>query len=259
MVNNTIIYIHVRYKLWDGFGSNLIRKMLFCFFWWIYYSYYAGNPVSRVDPNGRDFWDVLKGIGVSISDNATLGGVNRRGTIAYKDASDYNLGQDIGDALRVIIGGGEAFTGMGGTIFGTGISATGVGAVVGAPVMAEGALMTAHGTLMMFSAGKNLNSQKGRVDEGSGKDKRNVSSGNKNSPHANQKAKISAGQKYERAKERFNQLKNMPNKTPEQKKERDAAKREMDHWKKSRISPVRITVETQKGIKYGKIYVYSGI
>lgn len=24
----------------------------------------------------------------------------------------------------------------------------------------------------------------------------------------------------------------MPNKTPEQKKERDAAKREMDHWKK---------------------------
>ena len=90
---------------------------------------------------------------------------------------------------------------MGGTIFGTGISATGFGAVVGAPVMAEGALMTAHGTLMMFSAGKNLNSQKGRVDEGSGKDKRNVSSGNKNSPHANQKAKISAGQKYERAKE----------------------------------------------------------
>lgn len=167
MVNNTIIYIHVRYKLWDGFGSNLIRKMLFCFFWWIYYSYYAGNPVSRVDPNGRDFWDVLKGIGVSISDNATLGGVNRRGTIAYKDASDYNLGQNIGDALSVIIGGGEAFTGMGGTIFGTGISATGVGAVVGAPVMAEGALMTAHGTLMMFSAGKNLNSQKGRVDESS--------------------------------------------------------------------------------------------
>lgn len=51
----------------------------------------------------------------------------------------------------------------------------------------------------------------------------------------------------------------MPNKTPEQKKERDAAKREMDHWKKSRISPVGITVETQKGIKYGKIYVYSGI
>lgn len=233
MVNNTIIYIHVRYKLWDGFGSNLIRKMLFCFFWWIYYSYYAGNPVSRVDPNGRDFWDVLKGIGVSISDNATLGGVNRRGTIAYKDASDYNLGQNIGDALSVIIGGGEAFTWMGGTIFGTGISATGFGAVVGAPVMAEGALMTAHGTLMMFSAGKNLNSQKGRVDEGSGKDKRNVSSGNKNSPHANQKAKISAGQKYEWAKEQFNQLKNMPNKTPEQKKERDAAKREMDYWKKA--------------------------
>ena len=134
-----------------------------------------------VDPDGIDFWDVLKGIGVSISDNATLGGVNRRGTIAYKDASDYNLGQNIGDALSVIIGG--------------------FGAVVGAPVMAEGALMTAHGTLMMFSAGKNLNSQKSRVDEGSGKDKRNVSSGNKNSPHANQKAKISAGQKYERAKE----------------------------------------------------------
>ena len=43
-----------------------------------------------VDPDGIDFWDVLKGIGVSISDNATLGGVNRRGTIAYKDASDYN-------------------------------------------------------------------------------------------------------------------------------------------------------------------------
>ena len=53
------------------------------------YSYCAGNPVSRGDPNGRDFWDVLKGIGVSISDNATLGGVNRRGTIDYKDDTDY--------------------------------------------------------------------------------------------------------------------------------------------------------------------------
>lgn len=50
--------------------------------------------------------------------------------------------------------------------------------------------------------------------------------------NANQKAKISAGQKYERAKERFNQLDKTRNKTPEQKNERDAAKREMDHWKK---------------------------
>ena len=69
--------------------------------------------------------------------------------------------------ISIIAGGGEAATGAGGAAAGVAISTTGVGAVVGAPATAEGAAMATHGTLMMFSAGKNLNSQKGRVDENS--------------------------------------------------------------------------------------------
>lgn len=48
---------------------------------------------------------------------------------------------------------------------------------------------------------------------------RDVSSGNKNSPHANQKKKEANGDRYEEYKRQYDKLKSSPNKTPEVKKQ----------------------------------------
>ncbi|MDB5014269.1 MAG: hypothetical protein JWQ25_2471, partial [Daejeonella sp.] len=59
--------------------------------------------------------------------------------------------------------------------------------------------------------------------------KSNVSNGNKNSPHANQKAKESAQEKADAAKSRYQELKSKPNKTKDDKAAEAKAKTEMEH------------------------------
>lgn len=56
---------------------------------------------------------------------------------------------------------------------------------------------------------------------------RDVSSGNKNSPHANQKKKEANGDRYEEYKRQYDKLKSSPNKTPEVKKQIEKLKRQM--------------------------------
>ena len=56
--------------------------------------------------------------------------------------------------------------------------------------------------------------------------------GGKNGQHANLKAKQSAGEKYEEAKAEYERLKSKPGKTKEDVKARDAAEKQMKHWKK---------------------------
>ena len=51
--------------------------------------------------------------------------------------------------------------------------------------------------------------------------KSNVSSGNKNSPHANKKRKEVNRQKYEQLKKEYDKLEKMPNKTPQIKAEKE--------------------------------------
>ena len=61
--------------------------------------------------------------------------------------------------------------------------------------------------------------------------KTNVSSGNKNSKHANQKAKDSAAEKYKEAKTNYEKFKYKANRTPEDKKMENRYKTPMEHWK----------------------------
>ena len=55
--------------------------------------------------------------------------------------------------------------------------------------------------------------------------------GGKNAKHANQKARESAKDKYEAAKKEYDALKSKPNKTKEDTQARDAAEKQMKHWK----------------------------
>lgn len=60
----------------------------------------------------------------------------------------------------------------------------------------------------------------------------NRKGGGKNGQHKNLKAKQSAGEKYEEAKAEYERLKSKPGKTKEDVKARDAAEKQMKHWKK---------------------------
>ncbi len=56
--------------------------------------------------------------------------------------------------------------------------------------------------------------------------------GGKNGQHANQKAKQSAGEKYEEAKAKHDSLRSKPNKTKEEAKLVEKLKKQVEHWKR---------------------------
>ena len=60
----------------------------------------------------------------------------------------------------------------------------------------------------------------------------NVSSGNKNSQHANLKAKLAAKEKYEDTRLRYQEIKSKNQKTPEDRKLENVLKRQLDYWKR---------------------------
>ncbi len=131
------------------------------------YCYVGNNPISRIDPDGNDGWDVIKGYAVATADNFTGGLVNLRGSVSYTDPADFNHGQDLGDASNIVMGADEAATG-GSITTGAVVVTAGSGgttAAVSVPAAFGGSLMAAHGTMMSVNATRNLASQKGRVQE----------------------------------------------------------------------------------------------
>lgn len=133
------------------------------------YVYVGNNTIRRVDTDGNDWGDIVKGAIVAVVDNATAGAVNLRGKVSYHDPKDFNRGQDVGDVVSIIAGGVEVGVGGGMAAGGVGVTVAsgGTAAIAGLPTAAAGVLVAGHGVVMGASGANNLMMQKGRVNEGS--------------------------------------------------------------------------------------------
>jgi RHS repeat-associated protein len=138
-------YMHARYysanvgrvlsvdPTWDS--ADLARPQA-----WNRYAYVQNNPMGKVDPDGRDTWDLISGVANAIgSDN--LIGAGRVSGGNY----DFQAGQDIGDFVASVGGLVEAGAGTSIGAVGVAFDATGFGAIVGVPANVAGATMIVHG------------------------------------------------------------------------------------------------------------------
>ena len=204
------------------------------------YAFCGNNPVNFVDPDGRDWKDKVAGYGVGFITNLVPGTGSLRDRYSPSDPSDYNIALRDTDLAMIAVG--ENLTKAGGTMIvgggalavagitatvttaGTGVIVAGPVTIVGADIAATGAGATIVGLTMMANSATNQS-------QGYKRGKSNISSGNKNSQHANLKAKASAKEKYETTKKQYDDMRSKPNKNPEDKKLEASYKKQMEHWK----------------------------
>jgi len=84
--------------------------------------------------------------------------------VSENGAADFNMGQDMGDVSSAAIGAMMVEGGGGAAVGGVTVSATGVGAVVGAPTALAGVAVAAEGVILTAAGTANLASQKGRLN-----------------------------------------------------------------------------------------------
>jgi hypothetical protein len=131
-----------------------------------------------------NWWDKVKGAIVAFVDNATGGLVNLRDKVSYTDASDYNNGQNFGDAASIVIGASMIYGGGEQIKYGTAIASSSlavefetggtstVPAIGGAGMIVSGTLNVAMGLVLEAQGTKNLKDQKGRLPENKGNPKK---------------------------------------------------------------------------------------
>lgn len=204
------------------------------------YAFCNNNPVRYVDVDGQDWFDKVVGYVVGFITNLIPGTGQFRDEYSPNDSSDYN--NSLRDTDLAMFAIGEGLTNTGGAMMvsggalavagasmtvasaGTAVVVSGPVAVVGADVAVAGTLTAGAGVMMMANSTANQG-------QGYDRGKSNVSNGNKNSQHANPKAKASAAEKYEAAKQQYEDMRHKPNKTQEDKRLETSYKKQMEHWK----------------------------
>lgn len=197
--------------------------------------------MRMADPDGQDGRDRTIGCIIGAVTNVIPFTGGLRDTYTPTDPEDYNysLRQSDETASRL----GLSFTNWGGiaTVFGSAVAAAGTTAivvtagtsatvaapitVVGKTIIKAGLATSIAGYVMM--ANSNSNKAQG-YNRGK---KSNVSSGNKNSPHANQKRKEVNRQRYEQLKKEYEELEKNKSKIQNYRKQADALKRQMKRAK----------------------------
>jgi RHS repeat-associated protein len=65
------------------------------------YCYVGNKPISRIDPDGNNWWDVVVGFGTAMADN--IAGTNTAASASATNNSDFNKGNKIGQVASVLI------------------------------------------------------------------------------------------------------------------------------------------------------------
>ncbi|MBP9694902.1 MAG: hypothetical protein KBD73_00600 [Candidatus Magasanikbacteria bacterium] len=107
-----------------------------------FYSYGRGNPIRFSDPKGETVGDFVGGfLNAYLTNNVTMG---FSGRVSSNDFST-RLGQTFGDSLSFVQGAAEMITGGGAMTGGSIACGSGAGCLVGAPAIATGYGLVAHG------------------------------------------------------------------------------------------------------------------
>ncbi len=119
---------------------------------WSPYVYVGDNPLTRSDPDGKDWWDRVVGAAVGVATNVIPGSTFVRQYYTPTDAADYNNTLEAVDNVAVAVGTAAIITG--GTAAAAGETALAVGAVATASVVgAEVGVPLAAGGATVASAG----------------------------------------------------------------------------------------------------------
>ena len=209
------------------------------------YHYVYNNPISHTDPDGREpagccdeFMARATGIAVATVDNVF--GTNLREAVGQASYGSGSLRTAFNDATMqadkaaVVVGsaliGQSIMTAEAGGV----LTASIAGAEVGIPMVVVAGVEATLGAALASHGAQNLQNSQVKAQSPQNPDppkKSNVSSGNKNSPHANQKAKEAAQQRYQDSRKEYDNLKSKANKTPGDKKDLDKLRKEVDRNK----------------------------
>ena len=144
------------------------------------YVYCANNPMRYIDPDGRDWRDLIRGISDAFIDDLNPNPIapTISSSSSASNESHYNIGQVIGHVAAGLVGAAATIDGGKNMVAGAAIAVAGSATVVliptGGAVAAGGALEAGYGIMTMSKAAKNIGNV-GNINLGNNQKKQNGS------------------------------------------------------------------------------------